>query len=61
MNLKSLRRRLSLKLDYMQRSLVVNAWANQMSVNIASVLDRVFVPTGWACSLISGFKDVAAT
>ena len=32
-----------------------------MSVKITSVPDRVFVPTWWACSLISSFKNVAAT
>ena len=45
----------------MQSSQVPNAWANQMSVKIALVPDHVFVPAGWVCSLISGFKDVAAT
>ena len=32
-----------------------------MSVKDTSVPDRVFVPTWWVCSLISNFKDVAAT
>ena len=45
----------------MQSSLVPNAWANQLSVKIALVPDCVFVPTGWACSLISSFKDVTLT
>ena len=42
-------------------SLVLNVWANQMSVKIALVQDHVFVPTGWVCSLISRFRAVAAT
>ena len=50
-----------IRLTYMQRSLVPNAWANQMSVKIASVPDHVFVPTWRACSLISSIKEVAAT
>ena len=41
--------------------IVPNAPANQMSVNISSVPDRVFVLTWGACSLISSFKDVATT
>ena len=41
---------------YVQSSLVLNAWANQMSIKIAS-----FVTARWACSLISSFYDVAAT
>ena len=41
-----------------QSSLVLNAWANQMSIKIGSVPNCVFVPTGWACSLISSFKDI---
>ena len=45
----------------MQTSLVQNASANHMSIKIASVPDCVFVPTIRACSLISSFKDVAAT
>ena len=32
-----------------------------MSVIFALVPGRVFVPTGSACSLISSFKDIAAT
>ena len=36
-HLKSLRRRLSLKQDYVQSSPVPNTWANQMSVKIALV------------------------
>ena len=39
---------------------VPNAWANQMSVKITSVSDRVFVQTLWARGLISSFNDVAA-
>ena len=45
----------------MQSSLVPNAGANQMSVEITSVPNRVFMPTWWAHSLISSFKDAAAT
>ena len=40
------------KKDYVQSSLVSNAWANQMRVRIiTSVPDRVFVPTWYVCSL----------
>ena len=52
---------LCLKLDYVRSSLVTNTWANQMSIKITLVPDHVFVPSWWACSLISSFKDVTVT
>ena len=45
----------------MQNSLIPNTSANQMRVEIASVPDCVFMPTGWVCSLISRFNEVAST
>ena len=54
--------------DLISCCIFIEAWnkttfklENQMSVNVILVPDCVFVPTWWACSLISSFKDVAAT
>ena len=46
---------------YVQSSLVPNAWGNQMNIKITSLPDHMFLPTCWACSLISSIRDVAAT
>ena len=45
--LKPLRCCLNPKQDYVQSSLVPNAWANQMSEKSALVQDHVFMPTRW--------------
>ena len=48
-NINSLRHRLSLKEDYMQSGLVLNAWANQMNVKITCVPDQVLGQPGAYC------------
>ena len=41
--------------------LVPNAWANQMSVNLTSIPNLVFMPMWWGSSFISSFNNVAVT
>ena len=63
-DLNSLHHPLSMKLDYMyvQISQVPNTRANQISIKSTCACTRSRVhATWWACSLISSFKDVAAT
>ena len=44
--LKSMRCHLNLKDYNMQCSIVLNAWASQMSIKMDLVTDRVFMPNG---------------